>query len=83
MDTLTYLLARADELNVKVDYPRQPARTAVVTADALNVRSGPSTVFGIVGHLQQGEQVFILATIGNWAKIAEGRWVSLGYLKES
>lgn len=40
-----------------------------VTVDHLNVRSGPSTVYRLVGQLRQGERVPVLQIDGAWAMI--------------
>lgn len=57
-------------------------RRAVVTADALNVRSGPGMRFGKVGAFLAGQEVFIQKQVGNWAKISmEEKWVGARYLK--
>ena len=40
-----------------------------VTADALNVRSGPSTSYGITTKLYKGDKVEILETSNGWHKI--------------
>ena len=53
--------------------------TAYVTADKLNIRSGPGTNYNKRGSLTQGYKVEVLEMDGDWAKIAEG-WVSAKYL---
>ena len=56
-----------------------------VTADALNVRSGPSTSYGITTKLYKGDKVEILETSNGWHKIkaSNGKigWVSGDYIK--
>ena len=58
-----------------------------VTADALNVRSGPSTSYGITTKLYKGDKVEILETSNGWHKIKESNgkigWVSGDYIKVS
>ena len=58
-----------------------------VTADALNVRSGPSTSYGITTKLYKGDKVEILETSNGWNKIkaSNGKigWVSGDYIKVS
>ena len=58
-----------------------------VTADALNVRSGPSTSYGITTKLYKGDKVEILETSTGWHKIkaSNGKigWVSGDYIKVS
>lgn len=54
---------------------------ATVNAYALNVRSGPGTNFSRVDSLVQGEEIFIVETINDWAKIAiEEKWVNTRFL---
>jgi uncharacterized protein YgiM (DUF1202 family) len=85
LNTLEYLLARANELGIKVDYPGGTAGTlkAIVNCDSLNVRAGPSTATTIVDHLKRGDVVTVLDSIGNWAKIGEFRWVYSYYLDQA
>lgn len=60
----------------------QDVTRALVTADKLNVRSGPSTAYSIVGAYLMNEEVFIFEEQGSWAKIGlDDRWVSKNYLK--
>lgn len=59
----------------------QDVKRATVNAAALNVRSGPGTNFNRVTALSQGEEVFIFAESGTWARISlEERWVSKNFL---
>lgn len=47
-----------------------PAGTpAAVTASALNVRKGAGKTYGVQGYLHNGDQVAILSTSGDWAKV--------------
>lgn len=49
----------------------------------LNVRSGPSTSYPIIGQLPDGYEVFIFEERDGWARIDETKeqWVSTDYLK--
>ncbi len=70
-------------------YPR-PTPTPPATADGnfyatarVNVRSGPSTGYTIVGVLEQGDRVTVTATNGNWYRInwnSGNAYVSASYL---
>lgn len=40
--------------------------TGMVTADALNVRSGPSTEYDVIASLRKNEYIRIFAAIGSW-----------------
>lgn len=54
-----------------------------VTANKLNVRSGPSTSYSIVGTLNNGENVEILGRDNNWYKISSNNltgYVSASYI---
>lgn len=54
-----------------------------VTANKLNVRSGPSTSYSIVGTLDNGENVEILSRDNNWYKISSNNltgYVSASYI---
>lgn len=57
-----------------------------VTANKLNVRSGPSTSYSIVGTLNNGENVEILGRDNNWYKISSDNltgYVSASYISLS
>ncbi|PGS47961.1 SH3 domain-containing protein [Bacillus sp. AFS041924] len=57
-----------------------------VTASVLNIRSGPSTTYKVVGTLKKGAKVSITRTSGSWYKITSGTktgWVSSKYIKKS
>ncbi len=62
---------------------------AMVNADTLNVRNGPSTDFSIVGSFVKGQEVFIIEQVEvikngkstHWCKISmEEKWVSKAFL---
>ena len=66
------------------DPPQPAAVTGKVKANGgLNIRSGPGTGYGVVGHLNNGDAVTILEqkTEGSmiWGKIAQG-WISMSYV---
>lgn len=50
-----------------------------VTADVLNVRSGPGTGYSIIGKLYQGEAVLVTSISNGWAKF--GYKTTIGYAK--
>lgn len=55
-----------------------------VTAGALNVRTGPSTGYRILGSLRRGERLVAVASDGSWRKIwfrGQQAWVHGGYLE--
>ena len=68
---------KVDEANV----------TGKVTATVLNVRSGASTSYSVVGKLSKGEKVEILSSNNGWHKIKYSQdntgWVSGDYISTS
>ncbi|UCC87113.1 MAG: SH3 domain-containing protein [Anaerolineales bacterium] len=69
--------------------PPPPDLTGTVTASKLNIRSGPSLYYGIMGWVYRGQQVQLLGrdTAGMWLKVevAPGLrgWVHAYYLRTS
>lgn len=53
--------------------------TFTVTADALNIRSGPGTSYNVVGVLTKGTLVESDAKSGDWFRIGSG-WISRNYV---
>lgn len=67
-------------------------RTEVTTASytryvkvntSLNVRSGPSTNYSIVGRKYNGDKVTVYKESSNWSNIGINEWVSSDYLTDS
>lgn len=53
-----------------------------VTADALNIRKGPGTNYGINGSITNKGTYTIVQTQGNWGKLKSGAgWICLDYTK--
>ncbi len=55
---------------------------AKVTADTLNVRTGPSTGYKVVGSVHSGQLYFITSTSAGWYKVYWGGgayWIYSGY----
>jgi uncharacterized protein YgiM (DUF1202 family) len=50
--------------------PEAPAERMVVTSDALNLRSGPSTDAEVLGRLLEGEAVEVAGRDGGWVQVA-------------
>lgn len=70
---------------VQEDTPKPATRMGTVKVnDALRVRSGPSTGYGVVEYLKNGTRVEILEEkiVGSmvWGKISTG-WISLDYVQ--
>lgn len=64
----------------------QNAECGGVTASALNVRSGPSTGYRIVGVIPKGSHWSVTGVSGSWRRIwfaSEARWVHGSYLDQS
>lgn len=60
-----------------------PTHSGTVTAEALNIRGGPSTGHAKLGLLKQGDAVKILGSEGDWLKIRHGEseaWVHGGFV---
>ncbi len=59
-----------------------PKTGKVVSADALNVRSGPDVTYSKVAFLKSGATVTVYETAANgWVRIGEGQWVSGKFIK--
>jgi hypothetical protein len=52
-----------------------------VSANKLNIRSGPSTSYPVVGSLSKGKSVSVEEVKEKFARIGEDKWVSMNYLK--
>lgn len=50
---------------------------------SLNVRSGPSTNYSIVGRKYNGDKVTVYKENSNWSNIGTNEWVSSDYLTDS
>ena len=50
---------------------------------SLNVRSGPSTNYSIVGRKYNGDKVTVYKESSNWSNIGINEWVSSDYLTDS
>lgn len=64
------------------DYIQTLSGTAAsVTASALNVRSGPSTGYGITGYLHRGQTVIVLSSANGWSKVLHSG-IRVGYVSQ-
>ena len=73
-----YLSSSAPESNTTT--------TKYVNATSLNVRSGPSTSYSIIGKLSSGEKVEVISTSNGWSKIkydGQTGYVSSKYLSST
>lgn len=60
----------------------EPLYHVVITATALNVRSGPNSIkYGIVETLKRGAECPVYEVNGKWGRIGEG-WICLNYTKK-
>ena len=61
------------------------APASTVTADVLNVRSGPGTGYDVVGTLEQGSGVTVLEVQQTadraWGRLVSGGWVCMDYIR--
>ncbi|MGE6256760.1 N-acetylmuramoyl-L-alanine amidase [Heyndrickxia sporothermodurans] len=63
---------------------KKPIGERIVTATALNVRSGPGTKYKTVGQFKKNKKIKIYEFKGNWAYTIDGKvkgYVSKSYLK--
>ena len=75
-----YRISKDNEEWVYSNYVDDVKR-ATVNADVLNVRSGPSTQFHVVGSVVKNEEVFIYEENDNWSQInIDEQWVSSRFL---
>jgi len=82
--SLEYVKADSDNTQTPDEKPAEKLTGTVhITSGTLNVRSGPSTGYGVVILLQKGAKVEILEqkTVGAtvWGRIDKG-WVSMDYI---
>lgn len=57
-------------------------KRAEVTADTLNVRSGPGVSFSKLGAYTKEQELFIVEEKNNWCKVAmDDKWVSKDFLR--
>ena len=82
----TFFAFKNDRTDTKED------NTNVVTATynryvkvntSLNVRSGPSTNYSIVGRKYNGDKLTVYKESSNWSNIGTNEWVSSDYLTDS
>jgi len=60
-----------------------PIEKAVITASALNVRSGPGTEYTKTGSVKKDETVFVFEEKNGWSRIAlNDQWVSSRYISK-
>ncbi|MCK6641904.1 MAG: N-acetylmuramoyl-L-alanine amidase [Bacteroidia bacterium] len=59
------------------------AKRAIVTADTLNMRTGPGTNFEKKGSFKKGDELFIYKEENGWCRVGvEEKWVSGEFLKQ-
>lgn len=76
-------LARAIDIDYRVNYTPHVISMANVTANWLNVRTGPLATYDTAGGLSQNSEVEIVNRIGKWAQIIynnQHHFVHAGYL---
>ncbi|MEB3274408.1 MAG: SH3 domain-containing protein [Prochlorothrix sp.] len=64
------------------DEPLASSRFYRVTADMLNVRSGPGTEYTIISSLMAGDRISGRASDSGWVRLGSGNWVAGAYLTE-
>jgi hypothetical protein len=74
--TLARAIAKIEGLTLKVP----PAYKVKVTADVLNIRSGPGVAYQIVGKITDQGVYTIVETVNGWGRLKSGAgWISLYY----
>lgn len=70
-DVAVVAITVVDEIPVVVVPPVEEVETfnAVVTASALNVRTGPSTSYDKIGKIKRGGEVTVISEVGSWSLI--------------
>lgn len=75
-----------EELEIAMEAVEEPIGMARVTANRLNVRTGPSTNDEIVASVTRNQRVTLLANAGEWSRVAlasgERGWAASRYLRE-
>lgn len=75
-----YRISQTKQEWVSGNYVKEVKR-ATVNADVLNVRSGPSTQFHVVGSVVKNQEVFAYEEKDNWSQISvDEQWVSNRFL---
>lgn len=75
-----------DGTNPPVSPPTNNKITGVVTADSLNVRSGPSVSYGTVGTVYKNQEVTVLSESNGWGQIERGTikgYVNMSYVSKN
>ena len=60
--------------------PAEGTTTYYVTCRNLNVRKGAGTSYAKAGMLHRGDKVEVVSISKNWAKLANGTYVSAKYI---
>lgn len=79
-------LARALNSNFKVAFQNATVAKLYSTTDNLNVRSGPSTGYKIIGQIDTNDEVLVYGYSGGWAYGKSGNltgYFSLSYLSKA
>lgn len=80
-------LATLAILPMTVSSANASGQTGVVTADTLNIRSGPSTKHSIVSYAKKNDKVTILDSSNGWykVKLSSGKegWASASYITKT
>lgn len=59
-------------------YQRVESSTGVVTADQVNLRTGPATTFDILGKLKKNQKVTVMGKLGDWYAVYVGASGNVG-----
>ena len=74
--SFSFVAAQDAAQEAVIEFSDHPARV-VTNINALNVRSSPAIESdNIVGRLQPGQQVHILARDGDWQQVRSEKWLT-------
>lgn len=78
-----YTMAEEKEETKEQEEKKEVSYLVRVTADVLNVRSGPGTGYGVVSQVKKGDAFTIVEEDDTWGKLKSGAgWISLKYTEK-
>ncbi|RWZ59075.1 N-acetylmuramoyl-L-alanine amidase [Halobacillus fulvus] len=84
-EEFSVMMARALNPEYKVDGETSSGKEYIVSTGVLNVRSGPSTSYSLIGKLYEGAVVKVSSISGSWGKITyngQTAYIHTDYIKE-
>lgn len=77
---LPLIVAELNSLTNTASQPSPAVTLGIVQARILNVRTGPSAMFPIVGKLKENDRVSIIESNGEWDRIGPSKWVNSNFI---